>query len=202
MKNVLISIAPYIAIAFLALALFSKCQNEKTLIANVSALQSENKTYKLENGKIATSTQTVTLPKKQVPEIPETKPFSKVESIVSTVYETVIDTVYVPFIDSIPCVFKKEGQFSNKEQSFRYTVDSSGFGIYNQVIRDSLTIVHGSKRNWIFGPEIRTVDISHSNKYVIVRNLSHNEFRDPKKWYDTGLAKFVAGVTVGYAITK
>jgi len=202
MKNKLITWAPYIAILFLTAALFAKCQNEKTYKASINALQTENKAYRLSDGKTATSTAVITLPKKQAPKTPETKPFAKVESITKETAEIRIDTVYVPYKDSIDCTFKREGQIVVKEYSFKYRSDQNGFGLQNMIIRDSITLVHGVKRNWFLGPETRTVDISHSNKYLKTTSLSHVEYKDPVKWYETSLFKFGAGLITGVMIKE
>lgn len=174
----------------------------KTDQNNISALQAENRTYKLKNGNIAISTRIITLPEKQAPKTPETKPFSKVESITKEEQEIRIDTIYVPYKDTIPCVFKKEGQFTVKEYSFKYRSDQYGLGLQNMVIHDSATYVHGVKRKWILGEETRTLDISHSNKYLITRSASHIEYKDPVRWYENGLFKFGVGVLIGAAITR
>lgn len=196
------NLAPYIVILALAGALFAKCENEKTANKTIAALQSENKTYKLSNGKTATSTATIVLPKSQAPKIPETKPFAKVEGVTKETAEIRIDTVYVPYPDSIPCKFKREGVFATKNLTFNYRSDQNGFGIYNQIQRDSATYIHGVKRTWFLGPETRTLDVSHSNKNLITTSLSHTEYKDPVKWYDSSLFKFGAGLITGIIIKE
>lgn len=194
--------APYLVILALTAALITKCENLKDADKTISALQTENKTYKLENGKTAISAAVVTVPKSQTPKTAETKPFAKVESITKTVYETKIDTVFVPFKDSVKTEFSREGFFKTKDLSFKYTASQYGLGLQNMVIRDSLTLVHGVKRKWFLGEETRTVDISHSNKYVITTSVQHVEYKDPKHWTETGLFKFGCGLVGGLILRE
>jgi competence protein ComGC len=191
--------------------LFSKCENEKTQLANVNALNSQIKTYKLKNGQLAWSVESLGYTKEQLRKniidkdlkIKElTDKFSNVKSVTKYVTKTVIDTVEIKYNDSIPCVFEKVGAIFEKDYSLEYKSTQKGITIMELSIPDSVMVVTGQKRKWFLGKETTTLDMTHSNKFVQTEYVQHVEVVIPKKWYDTTLFKFGLGFILGKVILK
>jgi len=171
-------------IIVLIASLFSKCENEK-------------------NTKKDSPQFTTVTDKKELP-IHDTiiKKFHEIKTVTKYVDRLQIDTIKIVYKDSIPCDFNRAGYLKTKEYSFTYESNNKGFKLNNVIIEDSLLIVTGIKRKWFLGREINTIDISHSNKYIVTDNIQHFEVKEKKKFYDTNLFKFGIGFIAGVAIMK
>lgn len=130
------------------------------------------------------------------------KKFVKIKTVTKYVDRVVIDTMHVRYKDSIPCVFDRSGELKTKEYSFIYKSNQNGFTVNNFDIKDSLTIVTGTKRKWLLGKQTNTIDIYHSNKYVKSDSIQYFEVVQKKKFYETTLFKVGIGFIAGVAIMK
>ena len=192
-------------------ALFSKCENEKVQNSNIKALNSEITTYKLKNGQLVLSTETLQYTNQQLKENILSKDskvkelankFSNVNSVSKYVTNTKIDTITIRYKDTIPCVFEKIGNIEEKEYSLEYKSTQKGVKIMELDIPDSVIVVTGQKRKWFFGNPTLTMDVTHSNKFVNTEYTQHIEVVVPKKWYETTLFKFGIGFILGKVILK
>jgi cell division protein FtsB len=191
--------------------IFSKCEREKEQLANVSALNSEIKTYKLKNGQLAWSAESLTFSKSQLEKLILEKDsklkemaskFSKVKTITKEVTTTKIDSIIITYKDTVPCVFERNGFIKEKWYQLNYDLNQKQLSIKNVVIPDSIIVVTGEKRKWLFGKTTNTIDISHSNPFMQVKGLQHIETSVSKKWYETTLFKFGSGFIFGAVLMK
>ena len=200
----------FLLVLFLVSKLFTQCQNNKTQLATINALNSENKEYKLKNGKLVLSTETITFSnsqlknelKKTKTDLELSKKFHKVETLTKVVTETKIDTVNIVYKDSVQYNFERTGTIKNKEYSLSYKSNEKGLKLTNFVIPDTVTMISGTKRKWLFGKETATFDIVHSNKLVKTTELKHIEKKQPKRFYETTIFKLGIGFIAGAILVK
>jgi hypothetical protein len=215
MKNLKIEIIKRLALIFAVIMLlsttFTKCENEKKQIANVNALNSQLKAYKLKNGKLAWSAETLTYTKAQLENLvlekdsklkELAKKFSNVKSTTKEITTTKIDSIIVRYKDTIPCVFERSGFIKEKWYQLNYDLNQKQLSIKNVTIPDSVMIVTGEKRKWLFGKTTNTIDISHSNPFMQVQGIQHIETSENKKWYETTVFKVGTGFIIGAVLIK
>lgn len=201
MKNTAI----VIVILFLLTFSLQKCQQYNTAVANINALKSEISTYKLKNGQLVASKQSLELTKLQLEDLVISKDaelqdmannFSKVKTVTKYVTVLKLDTIKVPFDVEIPCEFERYDLIDTKHYSFDYKFTNKGFSIKNLSIPDSISIVTGTKRKWFLGKETHTIDITHSNPNIQTTGLDHYEITNQKKWYQKDAVKMTAAVVL------
>lgn len=194
-----------IAVLFLMSFALVQCEENKTATANIDALNSEITTYKLTNGQLVSSKQSLELTKLQLEDLVISKDaeledlvkhFSKIKTITKVITEIKIDTIEVPFAVEIPCDFERYDLVDTKHYSFNYNLTNKGFNISNLKIPDSLSIVTGTKRKWFLGKETHTIDITHSNPNIKTTALNHYEITNQKKWYQKDVVKMTASVVL------
>lgn len=204
-KRVLITILTIFVLVLLSLN-FAQCENNKTSLANIDALNSQISTYKLKNGQLVSSQKMSILTEKQLKEQIAInkeliKKFSQIKTVTKTVSITKIDSIDVPFEVQVPCVFNRSDSIKTKEYGFSYSVNQNGLKIKNLIIPDSLSIVTGTKRKWFLGKETQTIDITHSNPNIQESAIQHYEIQEPKKWYQTNGAK-MGGAIIIFEVLK
>jgi hypothetical protein len=191
--------------------LFQKCESEKLQLANVEALNSQSKVYKLKNGQLVTSVETlsysnsqlknsIVMKDKKVKEL--TNKFSKVQSLTKYVTNTKFDTIELRYKDTVPCVFERKDKVVKEWYNIAYKSNQKGIEITELSIPDSVIVVTGIKRKWFLGKQTQTTDITHANPFVQTNNVQHIEVVTQKKWYDTFLFKVGLGFIGGVLITK
>jgi hypothetical protein len=207
----MIKIIPYLTIAVLFMILFEKCKENKTHIANIEALNSTVATYKLENGQSVATIQSLQLDKAMAVYLILSKDaeltemygkFHDVKTITKYVTKTKIDTLKITYNDSIPCVFNRSGTVFEKWYNLGYKSNQHGIEIEELSIPDSVKIITGTKRKWLFGKKTQTIDIMHSNPFVQTEALQHIEIKQNNAWYNSTVAKIGLGFLGGYFITK
>ncbi len=182
---------------------FSSYVNEQKYKENIKALNSQVITYKLKNGQLVSSAQSLKLDKDELNLMLTQKDkelaskFSKVETVTKIEEKIKFDTIKIVYKDTIPCNFKKTGAIVKKDYSLNYISTQKGVKIANISMTDSITIVTGTKRNWWLGKETNTIDVSHTNELVKVNEIKHIDTQPKKKWYDTDVFKFSLGVILG-----
>lgn len=200
-----------VLVLFLTSTLFSKCENEKVQLANVKALNSESKNYKLKNGQLVLSKEVLVYTNKQLKDLVISKDatlkeitnkFSTVKTITKIVTETKLDIIRLTYKDTIPFKFERKGELVTKDYHLDYKSTQKGITIDYLSIPDSLTIVTGLKRKWLFGKNVETIDISHSNKFVNNGQVNYYEVKQNKKFYETTLFKVGIGIILGKVILK
>lgn len=181
--------------------LFVKCENEKVLNSNIKAMGSKIDYYKLKNGQLVNSAKTIIYQK-----VPEqsllTKEFKKVNTIIKVIEKIQIDTVKVFYRDTIPFNFEKIGLIENDDYRMNYKINNKFLTLENITIYDSLNIVTGVKRKWFLGKEVKTIDITHSNKLIKNVEIQHIEVLPKKKFYETTLFKVGFGILLGSVLIK
>jgi|694.fasta_scaffold00522_24 hypothetical protein len=210
-KNRIFTWVLLISCLVLVSQLFQKCESEKLQLANVEALNSQSKVYKLKNGQLVTSVETlsysnsqlknsIVMKDKKVKEL--TNKFSKVQSLTKYVTNTKFDTIELRYKDTVPCVFERKDSLLKEWYHIAYKSNQKGIEITELSIPDSVIVVTGIKRKWFLGKQTQTTDITHANPFVQTNNVQHIEVVTQKKWYDTFLFKVGLGFIGGVLITK
>jgi competence protein ComGC len=210
-KNRIYISALLIVCLILISQLFQKCQSEKLQLANIDALNSQAKVYKLKNGQLVTSVEnlhytnsqlknSVIMKDKKVKEL--TNKFSQIKSITKYVTNTKFDTISLVYKDSVPCNFERIGSDLKQWYHIAYKSNQKGVEITELSIPDSVIIVTGDKRKWFWGKRTSVTDITHANPFVDKENVQHIEVVKPTKWYDSTVLKISIGFIGGLFLLK
>jgi len=192
-------------------SLFSKCQNEKVQLANIEALNSQTKVYKLKNGQLVTSVEnlhytnsqlksSLLMKDKKVKEL--VNKFSNVKSVTKYVTNTKFDTIKLVYQDSIPCNFERVGSDLKEWYHIAYKSNQKGVEITELSIPDSVIVVTGEKRKWFWGKRTSVTDITHANPFVETESVQHIEVVRPVRWYDSTIFKIGVGFIGGIFLLK
>lgn len=210
-KSNLVNLILCLVCVVLFCMLFQKCENENLQLANVDALNSQLTTYKLKNGQLVTSAQTMSYTNAQLKNSLLGKDktlkqvmakFAKVQSVTKYVTNTKFDTIAITYTDSIPCIFNKDGAIFHDWYSLGYKSNQKGITITELSIPDSVAIVTGTKRKWFLGKQTQTIDITHTNPFVETEAVQHIEVVEKPKWYKTTLFKIGLGFIGGFLLAK
>jgi hypothetical protein len=200
-----------IACLVLISQLFSKCENEELQLANVNALNSQAKVYKLKNGQLVTSVEnlfytnnqlknSLLMKDKKVKEL--TDKFAHVKSVTKYVTTTKFDTISLTYKDSVPCNFERIGSELKDWYHIAYKSNQIGVEITELSIPDSVIVVTGDKRKWFWGKRTSVTDITHANPFVETESVQHIEVVQPSKWYDSTILKIGLGFIGGVLLLK
>lgn len=209
-KRIIIMVLLIICILLIS-QLFAKCDNEKSQLANVDALNKELTTYQLKNGQLVTSVDnlvytndqlknSIIMKDKKVKEL--TKKFSNVKTVTKFVTNTKFDTIRLIYKDSVPCNFEKTDSILKEWYHIAYNSNQKGITITELSIPDSVIVVSGEKRKWFWGKKTSVTDITHSNPFVQTEQTQHVEVKAPVKWYDSSILKIAIGVIGGILLVK
>jgi competence protein ComGC len=191
--------------------LFQKCESEKVQLANVEALNSQTKVYKLKNGQLVTSVEnlsytnsqlknSILMKDKKVKEL--VNKFSNVKSVTKYVTNTKLDTIKLVYQDSVPCNFERVGSDLKEWYHIAYKSNQKGVEITELSITDSVIVVTGDKRKWFWGKRTSVTDITHANPFVETESIQHIEVVQPAKWYDSTILKIGIGFIGGILLIK
>ena len=191
--------------------LFQKCESEEVQLANIEALNSQTKVYKLKNGQLVTSVEnlhytnsqlknSLLMKDKNVKEL--VNKFSNVKSVTKYVTNTKFDTIKLVYKDSIPCNFEKVGSDLKEWYHIAYKSNQKGVEITELSIPDSVIVVTGEKRKWFWGKRTSVTDITHANPFVETESIQHIEVVKPAKWYDSTIFKIGVGFIGGILLLK
>ena len=191
--------------------LFQKCQSEKVQLANIEALNSQTKVYKLKNGQLVTSVENLYYTNKQLKNSNLMKDkkvkelinkFSNVKAITKYVTNTKFDTIKLVYNDSIPCNFERVGSDLKQWYHIAYKSNQKGVEITELSIPDSVIVVTGDKRKWFWGKSTSVTDITHANPFVETESIQHIEVVQPARWYDSTIFKIGVGFIGGILLLK
>jgi len=210
-KNTIYISVLLIVCLILVSQLFQKCESEKLQLANVEALNSQSKFYKLKNGQLVTSVESLSYTNSQLKnsivmkdeKVKElTNKFYKVKSVTKYVTNTKFDTIKLTYKDSIPCNFEKVGSDFKEWYHIAYKSNQKGVEITELSIPDSIIIVTGDKRKWFWGKRTSTLDITHANPFVQTQSIQHIEVKEKNKWYNSTIFKIGVGFIGGGLLLK
>lgn len=191
--------------------LFQKCQSEEVQLANIKALNSQTKVYKLKNGQLVTSVENLSYTNKQLKNSVLMKDkkvkelinkFSNVKSVTKYVTNTKFDTIKLVYQDSIPCNFERVGSDLKQWYHIAYKSNQIGVEITELSIPDSVIVVTGDKRKWFWGKRTSVTDITHANPFVETESIQHIEVVKPTRWYDSTIFKIGVGFIGGILLLK
>ena len=195
----------------LLLQLFQKCESEEVQLANIEALNSQTKIYKLKNGQLVTSVDNLLYTKEQLKKsllmkdkrVKElTDKFSHIKSVTKYVSNTKFDTIKLVYQDSIPCNFERIGSDLKQWYHIAYKSNQKGVEITELSIPDSVIVVTGDKRKWFWGKRTSVTDITHANPFVETESIQHIEVVQLAKWYDSTILKIAIGFIGGVLLFR
>lgn len=127
--------------------------------------------------------------------------FAGVHTVVKYKSEVKVDTVYVAFEakDTLPA-FEHKGAVFDEWYSFNYNVNNNGLALSNLSLQTETGIITGVKRKWFLGKETLVTDVSNTNPYITVTQLSAAEVSLPVPWYKKWYVWLGAGVIGGFAL--
>jgi hypothetical protein len=210
-KNRIYIVVLLIVCLILISQLFQKCESEELQLANIDALNSQAKVYKLKNGQLVTSVENLQYTNSQLKKSAIMKDkkvkelvnkFSEVKSVTKFVTNTKFDTIKLVYNDSIPCEFERIGSDMKQWYHIAYKSNQKGVEITELSIPDSVIVVTGDKRKWFWGKRTSVTDISHANPFVETDNIQHIEVVKPAKWYDSTIFKIGLGFIGGIFLVK
>ena len=210
-KNRIYIVVLLVVCLILLSQLFQKCESEKVQLANIEALNSQTKVYKLKNGQLVTSVEnlhytnsqlksSLLMKDKKVKEL--VNKFSNVKSVTKYVTNTKFDTIKLVYQDSIPCNFERVGSDLKEWYHIAYKSNQKGVEITELSIPDSVIVVTGEKRKWFWGKRTSVTDITHANPFVETESIQHIEVVRPAKWYDSTIFKIGVGFIGGIFLLK
>ena len=209
-KRIYIAVLSIICLILLS-QLFKKCESEEVQLANIEALNSQTKVYKLKNGQLVTSVENLSYTNKQLKnsilmkdkKVKElTDKFSHIKSITKYVTNTKFDTISLVYTDSIPCNFERIGSDLKDWYHIAYKSNQKGVEITELSIPDSVIVATGDKRKWFWGKRTSITDITHANPFVETESIQHIEVVQPAKWYDSTILKIAVGFIGGILLLK
>ena len=209
-KRIYIAVLSIICLILLS-QLFAKCESEEVQLANIEALNSQTKVYKLKNGQLVTSVENLSYTNKQLKnsilmkdkKVKElTDKFSHIKSITKYVTNTKFDTISLVYTDSIPCNFERVGSDLKDWYHIAYKSNQNGVEITELSIPDSVIVATGDKRKWFWGKRTSVTDITHANPFVETESIQHIEVVQPTKWYDSTILKIGIGFIGGILLMK
>lgn len=212
LKNILYRNWFGLAIALiLLLVCFNQCENNKIATANLEATKTENTIYKNAIGTLTTQNKTLQFTQKELKHLvlkkddtlaKLVKKFSQVQTIIKTNTITQFDTIKIKFETPAPCAFVREGSEVKRWFSLQYKIDSIGINIDSLIIPNTQIVASGLQRKWFLGKETLITEVTNTNPHI--KNASVESYKTiiKKRWYDSTLFKFAAGVVTGYLIAK
>lgn len=208
-KNRVVNLMLMALCVFLFFQLFQKCESENIQLANIEALNSQAKVYKLKNGQLVTSVENLKYTKDQLEnsnlmkdkKIKElTDKFSNIRTVTRYVTNTKFDTISLVYKDTVPCNFERIGSDFKEWYQLGYKSNQKGVVITDLFIPDSVVIVSGDKRKWFWGKRTSTMDITHANPFIETELVQSIEVVQPNKWYDSTIFKIAIGFIGGVLI--
>lgn len=191
--------------------LLQQCEANERSEANITALTTENTTYKNKLGTITTVNQTLQLTANQLKKTVINKDqkikiltagFTAVHTIIKTNTITKIDTIKIPFDVPIPQNFYREGAIFQDWYTLGYKVDSIGVTIEPITIPNEQITVVGFKKKWFLGKQYLTTEVTNTNPLIENTNVQSFETVVPVKWYERKILWFSAGAILTALIVK
>lgn len=203
---------PYLVILVLLLSLNRQCQETKSVYSFYENEKQEVEYYKNKLGTVTASVTASELSNKQLKELILKKndtlkklasEFRQIKTVTKIKEVVKIDTVKVPFEVQIPCEFERLGKYdADSHFTFNFSLNQSGFSLSDISVPNTQTIITGSKRNWIFGKQYLTTDITNSNPYIHTKEMQTIVVPVKTEWYNNKLVWFGLGAVGGIMIAK
>jgi len=203
-------------IALMILSLMTNCNSRlinqlEIQKDNITSLQKETATYRLKNGQLVSSVNTLQFDKRQLNDLVLSKDqqmkeiakrFSQIKTITKEITVTKFDTIQIRYAEPVPCVFQKTDTIKKKWYSFAYESNQAGIVIKDFKTSDSLIHVGGTKRKWLFGKTTATMDITHANPHVETKAVEHYEVPVEKTFVEKYWIKEIVSFVLGVLIAK
>ena len=128
--------------------------------------------------------------------------FNKINHITKYKNITVIDTIRINFKDSIPHLFNLEGKVERNWYNFKYTSTNKGIQIDSFSIPTETTIITGIKRKWFLGPRLLTTEITNSNPFIKITEITSADIFIPEPWYKKWYVWLSTGIISGWFLAN
>lgn len=207
-----LKLIPYLIIAVLVLLLFRQCRVTEDIYTFLENEKQEVQVYKNKLGTLTNSVNTSELSNKQLKELLLKKDdtlkklmseFKEVRNAVKIQEVVRVDSVFVPYEFDIDCEFKRFGKYDTDSHfKFDYSLNETGFSLSNIEIPNTQTIITGTKRNWIFGKQYLTTDITNSNDYIQTKEVQSVVIPVSVEWYNNKWLYLGLGLSAGVLIAK
>lgn len=207
-----LKLIPYLIIAVLVLLLFRQCRVTEDIYTFLENERQEVQVYKNKLGTLTNSVNASELSNKQLKELLSKKDdtlkklmseFKEVRNAVKIQEVVRIDSVFVPYEFDIDCEFKRFGKYDTDSHfKFDYSLNKTGFSLSNIEIPNTQTIITGTKRNWIFGKQYLTTDITNSNDYIKTKEVQSVVIPVSVEWYNNKWLYLGLGLSAGVLIAK
>lgn len=212
LQKTIAKVIPYLVIAVLLLLLNRKCQDYDRVENLYLSESSKVEMYKNKLGGMTATISALELSEKQLKETILQKndslkklasEFNKVRYI-TVVKEVVrVDSVRVPFEVQIPCEFERLGKYDTDSHfKFNYTLNQTGFSIYDIEIPNEQTVITGLKRKWMFGKQTLHTDITNTNPYIHTKEIQTIVVPVKVEWYNNKFVWFGLGAVGGIMMAK
>lgn len=203
---------PYLVILILLILLNRQCKATERVTDFYNNEKQTVKVYKNKLGTLTASVNASELSNKQLKELLLKKndtlkklasEFRQIRTVTKIKEVVKIDTVKVPFEVQIPCEFERLGKYDTDSHfTFNYSLNQSGFSLSDISVPNTQTIITGTKRNWIFGKQYLTTDITNSNPYLQTQEVQTIVVPIQVEWYNNKLVWFGLGAVGGIMIAK
>lgn len=207
-----LKLIPYLIIAVLVLLLFRQCRVTENVYTFLENEKQEVQVYKNKLGTLTNSVNASELSNKQLKELLSKKDdtlkklmseFKEVRNAVKIQEVVRVDSVFVPYEFDIDCEFKRFGKYDTDSHfKFDYSLNETGFSLSNIEIPNTQTIITGTKRNWIFGKQYLTTDITNSNDYIQTKEVQSVVIPVSIEWYNNKWLYLGFGLCAGVLIAK
>jgi len=128
--------------------------------------------------------------------------FAKVHYVTKYSTVTKYDTIAVVFKDTVPCVFERLGNVTEKWYSFGYRANQKGVEFDTLTIPNTATVITGVKRKWFLGKETLVTDITNTNPHIKVTGITAAEVILPQPWFKKWYIWAIIGGVGGFFAAK
>lgn len=203
---------PYCLIIPLIVLLIYQCESNKQ-IQNISEVNtialSDTVTYfKNQLGSRTASIKTLRLEQEQFNNLllqkdkelaSLAKEFKTLQSVEKYKSVMQIDTIHIPFdrsLDSLPR-FELSGSKYGKWYSLKYKVNNDSLVLSSFKAFTETAVLTGVKKKWFLGKDVITTDITNSNPYIKVTDITSAQIIITQPWYKKWYVWLAAGLTGG-----
>ena len=207
-------ISTILLIIAVVLLCFKSCSDKNradNLLSEVTCYSDSVKTYKLKNEKLVSYNKVLEFDNKKqladylkkdsdynelLKKANNVKVVAEIKEVITLKHDT------IKLSDTIPCYFEPIAfEKINKYYSIYGTIGEFDLIIDTiQMLNTVKLVVSDKKKGWFQSEKM--IEIINSNPYILNTNIAAYTIKDEKKWYETKLAAFGAGLLGGMIFNK
>lgn len=204
-RNWIVAIA--LIVVFFAVREWNHQRKENDLVSSISEYTGAVKFEKLKNGAlISTNTSLKLSSEKQVRDLASAindtvkqmlEDFKSINNVTYVTNKFYAGKDTLRFETKIPCDFEPFKVRKGTPKTYRLvqTIGNSFVSVDTLEIADSITLVHGRKKLGFMKHDY-SVDIHHSNPYMITTTIKDYKYVPEKKWYEKTWVHLIAGAVI------